>query len=74
MLNKLSNKTYKNILLVRTDRIGDVILSLPLAALLKDIYPDCRVTFLAREYTAPLITLSKQVDEVINDDGRMISI
>ena len=58
-------------MLVRTDRIGDVILSLPVVALLKDIYPDCRVTFLAREYTAPLIKLSKQVDEVINDDGRM---
>lgn len=67
----MSNKTYKNILLVRTDRIGDVVLSLPAAALLKDLYPGCRITFLAREYTAPLIALSKQVDEVINDDGRM---
>jgi len=66
--NKLSDRTYKNILLVRTDRIGDVILSLPTAALLKDIYPGCRTTFLAREYTAPLIALSKPVDAVINDD------
>jgi len=64
----LLNKKYKNILLVRTDRIGDVILSLPAAALLKDIYPGCRITFLAREYTAPLIALSKSVDAVINDD------
>jgi ADP-heptose:LPS heptosyltransferase len=64
----LNNKTYKNILLVRTDRIGDVILSLPAAALLKDLYPGCRITFLAREYTAPLIALSKPVDAVINDD------
>lgn len=64
----MPSKTYKNILLIRTDRIGDVILSLPAAALLKDIYPDCRITFLAREYTAPLIALSKSVDAVINDD------
>ncbi len=67
-ITDLSDKTYKNILLVRTDRIGDVILSLPAAALLKDLYPGCRITFLAREYTAPLIALSKQVDAVINDD------
>jgi len=66
--NKLSDRTYKNILLVRTDRIGDVVLSLPAAALLKDLYPGCRITFLAREYTAPLIALSRSVDEVINDD------
>ncbi len=63
----MSDKAYKNILLVRTDRIGDVILSLSAAALLKDIYPGCRITFLAREYTAPLIALSKSVDAVIND-------
>jgi len=69
--SKLSNKTYKNILLVRTDRIGDVILSLPAAALLKDIYPGCRITFLARDYTAPLIALSKSVDAVINDDPNL---
>lgn len=67
----MPNKTYRNILLVRTDRIGDVVLSLPAAALLKDVYPQCRITFLAREYTAPLISLSKQVDAVINDDGRI---
>lgn len=56
-----------NILLVRTDRIGDVVLSLPAAALLKEHYPSARITFLAREYTAPLIALSREVDEVIAD-------
>ena len=69
--NKLSDKTYKNILLVRTDRIGDVVLSLPAAVLLKNLYPGCRITFLAREYTAPLIALSKSVDAVINDDPNL---
>jgi ADP-heptose:LPS heptosyltransferase len=67
----LPSKTYKNILLIRTDRIGDVILSLPAAALLKEAFPGCRVTFLAREYTAPLMALSKSVDAVINDDPAM---
>jgi ADP-heptose:LPS heptosyltransferase len=57
----------RNILLVRTDRIGDVVLSLPTAALLKEHFPAARITFLAREYTAPLIALSDVVDGVIND-------
>ncbi len=58
---------HKNILLVRTDRIGDVILSLPAAALLKDAYPGCRVTFLGRDYTAPLIEMSESVDQTLTD-------
>ncbi|MDP3583441.1 MAG: glycosyltransferase family 9 protein [Ignavibacteria bacterium] len=58
-------KSLKNILIVRTDRIGDVILSLPLAAILKKHFPDVRVSFLVREYTAPLVKNNKFVDEVI---------
>ena len=60
--------SLKNILLVRTDRIGDVILSLPCAAFLKRAIPGVKVTFLAREYTAPLVRMSPDVDEVLVDD------
>ncbi|HTY08042.1 MAG TPA: glycosyltransferase family 9 protein [Candidatus Edwardsbacteria bacterium] len=59
---------YRNILLVRTDRIGDVVLSLPCAALVKRALPGAAVTFLAREYTAPLVRMSPDVDGVISDD------
>jgi ADP-heptose:LPS heptosyltransferase len=58
----------RDILLVRTDRIGDVVLSLPCAALLKRALPGARITFLAREYTAPLVRLSPDVDEVLVDN------
>ncbi|MFA7418418.1 MAG: glycosyltransferase family 9 protein [Melioribacteraceae bacterium] len=54
----------KNILIVRTDRIGDVILSLPLAAILKKNFPDVRVSFLVRDYTVPLVKTCKYVDKV----------
>ncbi|MCX6175408.1 MAG: glycosyltransferase family 9 protein [Ignavibacteriales bacterium] len=55
----------KNILIVRTDRIGDVVLSLPLAAIIKKHFPDCKVTFLLREYTKPLAVNNPNIDEVI---------
>jgi ADP-heptose:LPS heptosyltransferase len=55
----------ENILIVRTDRIGDVVLSLPMAAILKKHFPDCRVTFLLRGYTAPLALNNPYIDEVI---------
>ncbi len=55
----------KNLLIVRTDRIGDVILSLPLAAIIKKHLPDCKITFLVRNYTKPLVQNHPYVDEVI---------
>lgn len=45
----------KNLLIVRTDRIGDVVLSLPLAELIKRKYPECKISFLVREYTSCLV-------------------
>ena len=55
----------KNILIVRTDRIGDVILSLPLAGLIKKHYPDCKVSFLLREYTKDITDGHPHIDEVL---------
>ncbi|MBU2493386.1 MAG: glycosyltransferase family 9 protein [Bacteroidetes bacterium] len=45
---------YKNILLVRTDRIGDVVLSLPLVGIIKKHIPDAKVSILLRNYTKEL--------------------
>ena len=55
----------KNILIVRTDRIGDVVLSLPLAAIIKKYFPECKVTFLLHKYTRPLAVNNPNIDEVI---------
>lgn len=54
-----------NILIVRTDRIGDVILSLPLASVIKEHYPNCKVSFLIRDYTKPLTEANPHIDESI---------
>jgi heptosyltransferase-2 len=55
----------KNILIVRTDRIGDVVLSLPMAELVKKKFPDCRVAYFIRNYTRPLIDGNPFIDEVV---------
>lgn len=63
----------KNILIVRTDRIGDVVLSLPLASIIKKHFPSAKVTFLLRSYTAPLVANNPDIDEVIilkENDGK----
>lgn len=55
----------KSILIVRTDRIGDVVLSLPIAGIIKKKFPECRVTFLLREYTKALAEGNPYIDQVL---------
>ncbi len=53
------------ILLIRPDKIGDLVLTLPMAAVIKASIPDANLAFLVRDYTAPLLTLASDVDETI---------
>jgi heptosyltransferase-2 len=55
----------KRILIIRPDKIGDLILTLPMAAVIKESMPDAHVTFLVREYTAPLLALYPDADEIL---------
>ena len=59
------NTDIKNILIVRTDRIGDVVLTLPLAGIIKKHYPECKVTFLVRDYTKEILDNHPYIDERI---------
>ena len=54
----------KRILLIRTDRIGDTVLTLPAATALKAAFPEVQISFLTRNYTEPLVRLYQDVDEV----------
>jgi ADP-heptose:LPS heptosyltransferase len=55
----------KKLLIVRTDRIGDVVLSLPLAEIVKKYYPNWKVTYLVREYTQSLVEVNPFIDQVL---------
>ncbi|MBN1199149.1 MAG: glycosyltransferase family 9 protein [Bacteroidales bacterium] len=56
------------ILLSRTDRIGDVVLTLPLAGVLKKYLPQTTLLFLGKTYTRPVIEACSFVDEFIDWD------
>lgn len=58
----------KRLIISRTDSIGDVILTLPLAGIIKEKFPDCKVFFLGKTYTKPIIEMSKHVDVFLNWD------
>lgn len=56
----------EHILISRTDSIGDVMVTLPLAGLLKQHFPDVRITFLGRSYTVPVLKQCRHVDHVLD--------
>lgn len=55
-------------LVVRTDKIGDVVLSLPVAEALKDTVPGASVTYMVSTATAELARACPFVDRVIEHD------
>lgn len=55
----------KNILVTRTDRLGDVILSFPVAAAIKAIDPEVIVTFLVAPSASPAVELCPWIDDHI---------
>jgi heptosyltransferase-3 len=55
-------------LVSRTDAIGDVVLTLPVAGWLKQQHPGCRVVLLGRSYTAAVAAACPWVDEFLNVD------
>ena len=56
------------ILISRTDGIGDVVLTLPMAGIIKRYFNSSTVLFLGKSYTEPIISLSKDVDVFLNWD------
>ncbi len=55
-----------HLVLSRTDNLGDVMLTLPLAVQFKKIYPQSKVSFIGKSYTQPLIGACAAVDTFID--------
>jgi ADP-heptose:LPS heptosyltransferase len=56
------------LIISRTDGIGDVILTLPVAGLMKKLHPGIKIWFVGRSYTAPIISACEHIDNFINWD------
>ncbi|MBN1482523.1 lipopolysaccharide heptosyltransferase family protein [candidate division KSB1 bacterium] len=61
-------KALTRILLSRTDSIGDVVLTLPMAGLLRQLRPKAEILFLGQAYTQPVIHACEHVAEFWNWD------
>lgn len=63
--NIVQCKSYKNILLIRLDEIGDVVLTSPLLRELKLNYPDAKITLIVKPQVYNLVELCPYVDRVM---------
>lgn len=61
-------KKPRTIIISRTDSIGDVVLTLPMAGVLKKMFPGVRILFLGRAYTKEVVACSEHVDAFLNWD------
>jgi heptosyltransferase III len=59
---------FQTFIISRTDSIGDVLLTLPVAAVLKKEFPGCSVLFLGKAYTAEVISCCENVDQFLDWD------
>ncbi len=66
----LTKPNRMKILIIRNDKLGDFVLTLPCYAMLKQNYPDAEITVLVPEYTAEIARCCPSIDKVIIDDGR----
>jgi heptosyltransferase-2 len=57
--------TPNRILIVRTDRLGDVILSTPVIKNLRNFYPASYIAFMCRPYTAQILQNNPYLNEII---------
>ncbi|MBX2900181.1 MAG: glycosyltransferase family 9 protein [Cyclobacteriaceae bacterium] len=61
-------KLGTRIVISRTDNLGDVILTLPLAGYLKTLQPDLEILFIGKKYTQPLIEQCSFIKRFLDRD------
>lgn len=61
----LANNQHKRILVIRTDRIGDVLISTPVLKVLRQYYPMSYIAMMVSPYTEEIVKGNPFIDEVI---------
>ncbi len=63
-----TSRQVRKILLIRTDRLGDVILTLPMVQVLKKNFPTADISMLVNSYTSEILDENALIDEILLDD------
>ncbi len=63
MTDIMKFENAQNIAVVRTDKLGDMVLTLPLVRAIKSNFPDKTVSVIAQSYCKPLLKNSEYIDK-----------
>jgi ADP-heptose:LPS heptosyltransferase len=63
------NRPVKKVLIIRTDRLGDFVLTLPMASAIKKARSSMSVSFLVNNYTREVAERSPAIDQIISISG-----
>jgi len=64
--------TNENILLIRLKSIGDILFTLPAVHVLRENFPDAKITFLTSRENAPLLNGFQEVNDTIAIDRQRL--
>jgi ADP-heptose:LPS heptosyltransferase len=68
-------KNIKRIIISRTDKIGDLVLSIPSFFMVKKMYPNSEITVLVRKYNYEIVKNLPYIDRVVKiDDYRKVEL
>jgi len=68
-------KDIKRIIISRTDKIGDLVLSIPSFFMVKKMYPNAEITILVRKYNYEIVKNLPYIDRVVKiDDYRRVEL
>lgn len=73
-VTKIIRDRISSIVIIRVDRIGDLVISLPAMKAFKDIFPQARLSVMVRKTNAPILKDIPWIDEVICYEGFFRSI
>ena len=68
MTREKDRRVSHRYLVIRTDRIGDVVLSTPVLTAIKNAFPDAHTTMLISSYTADVISGHPDLDCFLTDN------
>lgn len=68
MAGEISLGAKPTIIISRTDNIGDMMLTLPLAGLIRQKFPDANLLFLGKKYIRPIIESCEYIDKFMDWD------
>jgi len=67
----IEKKRYKRILIVRTDRIGDVVLTTPAIQALREAFPSAKISMLVTSQTKAIVENNPYLNEIIVYDVKV---